>query len=174
MPDDIFDDDSTDVGSGTPAPAPAESQNLAEIRKWGKSLERQLKAVTPELEELRAYRAERVKAEREAIITTTFKEVGLDERHGKLFAALNPDTEVNAEAVTKFASEYGLPTTQGEEVDAPSEGYSPPVVPSAIPGGLKKYTQAEVMALLREGKADEVSRAVKEGRVEKESAPWTR
>ena len=152
------------------------SKPFTDLRKHARGLERQLKEVTPELEELRQFRMSVMEERKEQAISKAFEEVNLNPAHAKLFKALNPEVEVESitpEAVASFASEYALIAVSGEEVEAPEEkpaGFKPVVTGSGAP--LKEYTSEDVMTLLRQGKVEEANAAVSSGRVAKESVPW--
>ena len=163
-----LDGDSTPTGED-------ENKSFKELRNYAKKLEREQKAVTTELEELRAFRQEVVTKQVDDTLGNTFKEVGLPETHAKLFKALNPELTPDAittEAVITFAKEYQLISADVPDPEPKKEGFTP--VQVGQPAGLKTYTPEEIQALLRAGNMDEVNRAVKEGRVEKPPAPWVR
>lgn len=173
MPDWDFDEDGSQDSTGD-----GESKSFKDLRNHAKKLEREQKAAMQELEELRAFRTQVIEEKREAALSTTFKEVGLPETHAKLFKALNPELEVEKitpESVFEFAKEYGLvaaETPAPEKQEAKPTGFTPVAI--GQPPSLKTYTTEEINALLRAGSYDEVNRAVKEGRVEKEATPWSR
>ena len=152
------------------------SKNFKDLRKFAREADKERKALAAEVESLREFQAQVVSERKEQALTTTFKEVGLNPAHAKLFQALQPDLapeDITPEAVAKFASEYSLVTTTGETVEAPEEtvGFKPVTTGNGPP--LKEYTSEEINKLLREGKFGEVESAVKSGKVVKEPVPWT-
>ena len=145
---DLLGDDEDDSQSDDKPEAKPNNQLSAAQRKLAKA--------EKELEELRAFRAERVKSDRENSITKVFSEVGLDPRHARLFAALNPEGEATAELVATFANEYGLVATTGEEVEAPAapeRGFTPTVIAEGQALGAKVYSVAEWRQLARDDPA---------------------
>ena len=118
--DEMFDEsasDETDHEDARP-----ESKPLTEARRVARKLEKQVQAYEKELADLRAYREEHVKAERNVVIESSFKEAGLNPKHAKLFSALNPDVDpaaITKEAIATFASEYSLAPEEGSVVEAP-------------------------------------------------------
>ena len=118
--DEMFDEsasDETDDREETP-----QSKPFTELRGHARKLEKQLRTYEKELADLRAYREEHVKVERTTAIESTFKEVGLNPKHAKLYSALNPDVEpaaITKEAIATFASEYSLAPEEGSVVEAP-------------------------------------------------------
>jgi len=137
--------------------------------KCRRGLERskELKSLTPEVEELRTFKAERVRAEREATVAATFIESGLDKRHAKLFTALNPEGEVTPETVAGFAREYGLIEGSEEDTKTSDEktGFKP--VRTDEGAGLKVYTGDEALELLKSDPAT-YRKMVESGRVKTE------
>lgn len=167
-----------DDEDGTDPSGDGEGKSFKDLRNYSKKLERENKAANTELEELRAFRSQVVEEKREQALTSVFGEVGLPETHAKLFKALNPELEVEAitpQSVIDFAKEYGLVSsdTPAPPAETPAKtGFTPLQV--GQPAGLKTYTTEEISALVRAGNYEEVNRAVKEGRVEKEPTPWAR
>jgi len=167
-----------DIDEGDGQDGEEKNKSFKDLRNYSKKLERESKAMASELEELKAFRTQITEERRDAALGATFKEVGLSESHAKLFKALNPEIEAEAitpESVFNFAKEYELvsaDTAAPEAAPEKKEGFTPVVVGQPAP--LTQYTTEEVQKLLREGKTDEVTRAYKEGRVVKESVPWTR
>ena len=99
-----------------------ESKPFTELRGHARKLEKQLRAYEKELADLRTYREDHVKVERATVIESTFKEVGLNPKHAKLFSALNPDADpaaITRETIASFASEYSLAPEEGSVVEAP-------------------------------------------------------
>ena len=156
-----------------------ENKSFKDLRNYSRKLEREAKAAATELEELRAFRAQVVEEKRESALGSAFKEVGLSPTHAKLFKALNPEIEVESitpETVFNFAKEYELvaaeqPAPDTSTTTESNEGFTP--VSFGAPAPLKTYTIEEIRDLRKQGNLEEVNRAVKEGRVEKESVPWS-
>lgn len=118
---------------------------FAEMRKTNKQLQK-------ELEELRAFKVEQDRVAREQSITSVFSEVGLNPKHAKLYSALNPEGEATPETVAQFASEYGLVTNAGDEVEAPApqpKGFTPTIVSEASIPGSKVLSHDEFVELMK-------------------------
>lgn len=133
--DDLLSDDESETPD-TPADKPKTDNQL-------QAAQRKLAKAERELEELRAFKAEREQADRNHQIEGVFTDLGLSPKHAKLFAALNPEGEATTESVAGFASEYGLPTVEGGAVEAPAaveRGYTPTVIGEAAPPGAKTYS----------------------------------
>jgi hypothetical protein len=115
-------DDENDGASGT------DSKNFADLRKYARKMEREAKAAQAQVEELTSFRTEVLAERRTADLDRVFSEVGLSPKHAALFAKVNPDAEVTADAVKSFAAEYELTAATGDPIDAPelqAEGLSP-------------------------------------------------
>jgi hypothetical protein len=136
--DDLLNEDEDDTPD-TPADKPKTDNQL-------QAAQRKLAKAEKELEELRAYKTERVQQERNHQIEGVFTELGLSPKHAKLYAALNPEGDATTELVAGFATEYGLGVV-GEgaaEAAAPVErGYTPTVIGEAAPLGAKAYSVEE-------------------------------
>jgi len=151
-----------------------ESKPFAELRGHARKLEKQLRSYEKELSELRSFREERVKAERTAAVESTFKDVGLNPKHAKLWAALNPEAEPTAEAVAGFAAEYGLVTENGEQVEAPAPPSFTPTLPTgAGPAQATKISRAEFRQMYDRDPANAL-KLLEQGRVETEVADFAR
>lgn len=158
------DDDETDATGGDTSP---DSKNFKEVRAALRRADKERKAALEELEALKKFKAEVDETARKATIESTFKSVGLSEKHATLYAKLNPDGDVTEDAVKAFAVEYELPTSAGEAVTPPvkDEGFKP-VIPGSTPAvGVISIEDAQ--KLIREGKYDEAQKLYSEGRVEK-------
>ena len=119
--DEMFEESASDE-SDDQEEAQTQSKPFTELRGHARKLEKQLRAYEKELGDLRAFREEHVKAERATVIESTFKEVGLNPKHAKLFSALNPDADpaaITKEAIATFASEYSLAPEGETELEAP-------------------------------------------------------
>lgn len=130
------------------------------------------KALDAELSELRAFKLEREQIDRQNAIGKVFTEVGLNPKHGKLYAALHPEGETTTEQVAQFATEYGLVTTEGEAVEVPEvkTGFTPTVINEGTALGSKVYTHDEFIELMRtdQNKAFQLYQA---GRVKLDKLP---
>ena len=138
-----FADDDDDEDQ-TPTPAADKNKPFADLRKHARSLEKQLKDATPELEALRAYKLERDEAERKGALKDVFTAVGLKEAQISLYPA---DAEPTEAAIRTWATQYELvPTgTDTNSVPAPApapQGFSP-VVTGAGPTPRGKLTRDE-------------------------------
>lgn len=171
MPD--WDDVDGDETNGDEA-----NKSFKDLRNYSKKLEREAKARETELEELRTFKTETVTKQMDTTIGAVFEQVKLPPEHVALFKALNPSIEAEAitpEAVVAFATQYKLAPIEGQELPPQAkedEGFTPVVVGSTP--ALKTYDAAEIKSLLAAGNTEEVNRAYKEGRVEKEPVPWAR
>lgn len=146
------------------------NKSISDLRKYARAQKKLADEAIAENAVFRQEKAERDEATRVETIGQTFKTVGLNEKHAALFAKLNPEVEVTAEAVTAFATEYELPITapaEGEAAPAPaaSSGFTPVTTPAAPASGTISIEDAR--KLIREGKYDEAQKLYSEGRVEK-------
>ena len=91
---------------------------------------KQIDRLEKELAELRAFKAERDKTDRETSIGGMFTQVGLNPKHARLYAALNPEGDATPEQVAAFAAEFGLVTAEGEQpaTPTPEPGFTPAVI----------------------------------------------
>lgn len=168
MPDpfaDVLDDDEVDTNREQDA---ATKRANAERRKQEKVLE-------AEVTELRAFKADREKFDRENTIGTVFAEVGLNPKHAKLYAALNPEGDATPQTVAQFAADYGLTTTEGEPVavpEVPATGFVPTVITEGTALGSKMYSHEEFMELLQTN-PEKAMQLHKAGRVRLNQSPQT-
>jgi hypothetical protein len=102
---------------------PKTSDNLKDVRDWGKKGWAQVKAAEKslkELEELRAFKATAEKAQKATSAAEIFERMNLPKAQAKLFVAVSD--EVSEEAVKKYATEFGLvpaaAAAEGTESDA--------------------------------------------------------
>jgi len=150
-----FDDLDNDEGDNGGSQGDQGNKSFQALRKHARDLEKAQTAATKELEELRAYKAEVATREREAAVSKVFGEVGLDAKQAKLYQRLNADVtpdQVTKEAVAAFAAEYGLVTSEGEEVLAPEDGSEgmTPIVNSGGPiAKSKQLTPAEWLKIMK-------------------------
>ena len=114
---------------------PKTSDNLKDVRDWGKKGWQQAKAAEKslkELEELRAFKATAEKAQKATSAEAIFEALNLPKAQAKLFVAVSD--EVSEEAVKKYATEFGLVpaaaaaegTTEGSPADQELVGITPP------------------------------------------------
>jgi len=125
-----FDWDSIEDGGD----AGSTNKSFADLRKYARRVEKQLKEAQEANERLTSFEAEVLSERKAATLDSVFKEVGLSPKHAALFAKVNPDAEPTADAVKAFAAEYELATVAGESVEAPepeAEGLTPVVRGSA-------------------------------------------
>jgi hypothetical protein len=111
-------------------PTAEESKPFTELRKHARKLEKALKERETELDELRRFRQEREQREREQAIATTFEQVGLNPKHARLFAALNPNVEPTTEVVAQFAQEHDLVTGDAKVPEPQPAAAFAPTLPS--------------------------------------------
>jgi hypothetical protein len=112
--DDQFDLDALEDGGDA-----GSNKNFADLRKYARKMEREAKAANAKVEELSTFQASVLEERRTAALDTVFKEVGLSPKHAALFAKVNPDADITADAVKSFAAEYELATVTGDVVAAP-------------------------------------------------------
>lgn len=163
--DGFTDEDEGDEGQSTEG----QSSAIKQIRDQLNAEKKARKAEAKELADLRAFRAELDARTKTETTSKQFEEMGLDPRHAKLFYAANgADAEPSAEAVAKFALDFGLGVAAGsqEALEAAAEG--PKFVP-LTPGGSAPVkdmlTRAQYNELRRTDMAAAVQ-AVQDHRVE--------
>lgn len=162
---------------------PNENKSFKELRTAYNRLSKEQKAAAQELDDLRAFKLEASARERQAQTESAFTQAGLNPKHSKLFAALNPEGDVTSERVASFVLEYGLvagdgvagggegaPSDDADSQPAPS-GFHPvttgnPPPPSFVSGD-------DITKWLASGDIESVNKAFEAGRVEKEAVPWT-
>lgn len=158
---------------------PQTSDNLKDVRDWGKQGWKQAKAAEKglkELEELRAYKADSEKKVKAAGAAEIFEKLGLPKQQATLFTAVSDD--VSEEAVKKFAETFGLSVAEKqdnegagaqEEVVAPpekQEGFRP--VSGRGSEGFQSgtvYTLEEIQKLLLAGDTARVEDLSKKGKL---------
>lgn len=146
--DDLLGDDEDEPQSDSKPAASKDNAAFAQMRK-------ELRDLKKEADELRAFRVDREKADRETAISGVFTEVGLNPKHAKLFTALNPEGDATPELVAKFATEYGLVTNEGEGFEMPQpasehRGFTPTVVEGGSTPAGKTYNREEFDQIMRE------------------------
>ena len=173
--------DDEDEETGSSRPGGTESKNMADLRKYARLQEKARKEAEASLAELQDFKKQVEAEKREAQIASAFKENGLNEKHAKLFAVLNPDVEVTADLVSSFAQEYDLKVTASDDgtIDAaapadpvPASGFKP-VITSDPTAGIGVYTHEQVTEMLSRGEIEAVNKIFKEGRVAPQEVPWT-
>lgn len=144
-----------------------DNKNFVALRKDRNRLEKQLKAVTPELEELRSFKVQVEAEQRQAMIGSVLQQVGLAPSLAKLYGAVNTEGEVTPQSVAEFAKEYGLVSDETvldvPEVEASVPGFKPFVGDDA-PGN-RKVSRVDWLAKLRTN-PEEAQRLFKQGRVD--------
>ncbi len=165
MSDDIFDLPQDD--EETPEAQPERRQD-----NQAAAAQRKLAKAEKELEELRAFKAEREKVDRQNVVKNTFSELGLQPEWAEFYA----DEEVTPESVKQWAVTKKLLQGGDEEPEpeapAPSAGFTPTVIDGGNALGSKVYTFEEYEEVRRAdpAKADQLRKA---GRVQKEVPSWT-
>ena len=132
-PFDAFDDEDSQEQADPPEESPAQ-----------KRLDREKAKLRKELDELKAYKAEREKADRGASITATAAELGINPKH----AAFYQDEDASPEAIKAWAiANDFLAFAEGEEpAEVPTTGFTPTVIEGTPPGS-KIYEFDEWMKL---------------------------
>lgn len=133
--------------------------------------QRKLQKAEKELEELRAYKAERDTADRHQGVSQAFTSLGLNPKHAKFFPK---DTEVTEDAVRAWAvaEDFLVENPDQPTPEAPTPGFTPTVISEGQALGARFYTFEEYEEVRRQdpAKADQLRRA---GRVQAVSKPWT-
>lgn len=169
--DDLFLDDGDGSDTGDNSPEPDESQNLKEVRAAWRREKKQRTQFEKELAELRTFKEQYDKQQREVSVQQAFKDAELNPAHAKLFLALNPDvTEVTADAVKKFAAENALTTVSGDEVEEPVQGFEPP--PAGNPPLSGKMSWEDFQKVQREDPI-RARKLYEQGRVASPDVPWS-
>lgn len=183
MSDEMDDPFAEPAGPGTDdAPADggqqgSENSTVRELRAAIERAEKREKALVRENQTLTEFKDTVVGQQRDAAIAKVFTDAGLNPKHATLFKTLNPDLTpdgVTPDVVSKFASDYELPTSEGKVPDAPAPeepGFTPPPTVPRTPS--TRLTNEDVSELLAKGEIEAVTAAYREGRVEKEEVPWT-
>ena len=141
--DDLF--DFADEEETTPE-ASQDSGPMKQLRRHANKLEKDLKSRDTELEELRTFKDEFNNSKRAEKAASVFTELGLNPAHVKFWQLENPDAEVDAVEVGKWAVENGFAQATVEASDQGS-GFTPTTTPDATPPGAKRLTRAEWLAL---------------------------
>ena len=153
-----FDDEESEEQPDPPEKNPAQQR-----------LDREKAKLKKENEELRAYKAEREKADHQATVQKTFAEVGLNPKWSEFYQG----EEATPEAVKAWAlaKDFIQPSEDNnEEPAAPTTGFTPTVI-EGQPLGTKFYSFEEYEEIRKTDpmKADGLRRA---GRVQKVEPQW--
>lgn len=161
MADEFYDDDADDNTDAS------DSNPMKQLRAHARKLEKDLKAGTTELEELRQYKVTSELAIREVQAGKVFTELGLSDKQAKLFLKTNPDTEVTKDSIKAFAVEYGLGIQESEEdaaLDAQTSDSFVPVTSGGNP--VRNVLNREQFEALKRTDMGAAVKAVQENRVE--------
>ena len=144
-----------------------DSNPMKELRDHTKALERERKTLTKELDELRAWKADREHADRSKSVTGVFSDLGLGEKQAELYMKLNPEAEsVEPGDARAFAEEYGWAVTSSDEESADtSAGFSPSQASSGIPAKGQRLSSEDFWKLVKENQAEALKMA-RDGRVD--------
>lgn len=142
-----------------------QSSPFRQLRDHSKKLEKELRQRDKELEELRTFKADFEASQKKQSVSKTFGELGLTEKHAELFLKANPEAEVTAEVVQKFAEEYGLVEAKEQEEDS---GFSPLAATDGVPASKEPMKASEFWALYSENPHAALEQA-KKGRVKFDS-----
>lgn len=150
--DNPFDDEET--------PQEQPRNNEAAARR---KLEKEMKALSTELEDLRAFRAEREKQDRANSVSTAFQALGLNPLHAKFYTG---EGDVTEDAVKAWAVENQfLRLEEGEAAPEPAPaGFTPTVIEGSQALGGKVYPFDEWMTL-SQSDPDKANAIWKAGRV---------
>lgn len=159
----VDDDDDEDQGPTDTT----KSKPFVELRKHSRSLEKQLREMTPELETLRVYKKERDEQERVDALKGVFTAIGLKEPLIKLYPG---DADPSETAIRAWATEYELVPvggTEGEKQDAGGPTGFTPVTTGAPAGSSSgKVSRLDWIAMQKAGDWEQAQRLFKEGRVD--------
>jgi hypothetical protein len=129
--------DLLDGDEDTPEPAANKPKTDNQLQ----AAQRKLNKAEQELEELRAWRAEREGKDRTESIGTVFKELNLNPKHAKFYP---PDAEVTEDAVRAWAvTEEFLNVEEGGEPASDRGGFTPTVINESQALGSKQYSVQE-------------------------------
>jgi hypothetical protein len=139
MSEDIF--DLPDDDEETPAQKPRNNEAAA-LRK----MEKDMKALSTELEELRTFKVEREKQDRGNAVTSAFQELGLNPKHAKFYSG---EGDVTVDAIKAWAVAEDFLTVSEDEAapEAPQPGFTPTVIEGSQAPGSKIYEFDEWMKL---------------------------
>lgn len=185
MPVDPFGTSGPDDDDGDGFNPDSGNVQMKEVRDWGKSLERKLKAQEKDMKELEALREFKKGYDVDVKSTEAskvFEKFGLPAAQAKLF--VKESQEVSEDAVRKFAADYGLAVTEptagveGEKKVEVGSGTTEPPAPQGYRpvGGQGSegfvdgsfYTSDDIENMLKSGQADRVSEIVQKGRTKLE------
>jgi hypothetical protein len=154
-----------DLGEGTETSG---SNPINELRKQLRAAQKRAKEAESKATEYDALLAKQAADARVQKVSTLFEEMGLNPAQAKLFSATSGDEEPTAEAVAKFALDYGLGVSP-ETAAAVEAAAQPPKFIPLSPGGSLPATnmisRADFNALKRTDPAA-AARAVMDRRVE--------
>jgi hypothetical protein len=151
---------------------------LKGARDYGKRLEKRIRELEKELSDANTKVAKYEKQEKQGNLIKSLASQGLNEKHAKLFLAVNPDVEeITPELVQEFVQEYALVevsengheersagTTEGEL------GFVPAAVPgSASPRPSHKVYKRDEFIKLQETDPAQALLVLQEGRVQLET-----
>jgi ribosomal protein L13E len=162
-----------------PSDEPFSSQNpIKEARDYAKRLEKKVRELEKEKADLTAQVATFERKERQGTKIAELAKAGLNEKHAKLFMAVNPDLEeITPEAVKAFVEEYALVTvsSNGDGEPSPEPGDDTGFTPAAVPGfgngpspSRKVYKRDEFIKLQETDPAQALL-VLQEGRVQLET-----
>lgn len=180
---------------GTDEPTDSENKNFVQLRQHARDLEKRLKSVEPELEELRGFRTQTLAQKRTDAAENAFKELSLNPASARLFTALNPEGDVTVEAVAAFAKENGLmpvdaatpapvadgpaPVVDSPDVTTPStdgqrtRGFQPQVGGATVPVDAEKVSRAEWLRMVQDNPAKAQS-LFEQNRVDMSDVAWAK
>lgn len=132
-------------------------------------LDREKAKLRKELDELKAWKAEREKADRGATVAGIAKELGLNPRHAQFYQG----EDASPEAIKAWAveNEFLANDADAEPAAAPTGADYAPTDIGGLPVGTKMYSFEEYEDIRKSNpfKADELRRA---GRVQPVERPW--
>jgi septal ring factor EnvC (AmiA/AmiB activator) len=154
--------DVDDTGEGQDDQQQPQNSAFKQLRAHARKLEKDLKDRDKELEDLRTFRQNLEKEQREGNAKSKFKALGLAEKQADLFLTKNPEGDVTDDAVRTFAVEYGL-ITPSEDGSDDQSGFTPAPADGS-PAGSKQLTNEEFWTLYGENPSAALE-AAKKGRV---------
>jgi hypothetical protein len=156
------------------------SNPLRGARDFGKRMEKKVRDLEKQLDAANARIAGYERKEKQAGQISELAKSGLNEKHAKLFLAINPEVEdITPDAVKAFMDEYGLAVAsengqeQEETTTATTEsdiGFTPAAVPGTTSPrpSQKVYTRDEFLKLQERDPA-QANIVLYEGRVQMET-----
>ena len=151
-------------GDEEETPETEPESNFKQLRSHANKLEKTLKQREAELEELKAFKMERVQAERTAQVSKVFTDLGLTTPAAtKLWNLENPEAEPQPAVVQAWAVENGFAVM--DEPPVQDTGFTPTTTPEGTPPGSKRLSRQEWQQLANDDPMA-AQKAFQQGRVD--------